>query len=288
MSDQAWQDGTWETADGLTLHYRDYPSDAAALPILCIPGLTRNARDFEPIAERFGSTRRIICVELRGRGESEYAKDSSTYVPATYLQDLDAFFEQVNPGKVIGLGTSLGGILFAMMGAQHPERLAGLVFNDIGPAIDKSGLDRIAEYVGHGRSFPTWMHAARHMREATSYVHPDFTISEWLRLTKRLMVVSNSGRIVYDYDMRIADPIDAAGKDAAPPDLWPAFNALPPVPKLVIRGELSDILAADTLAAMCDKIPDCEAVTIARTGHVPTLDEEEALAAITRLVERAA
>lgn len=285
MSDQAWQDGTWETTDGLKLHYRDYPGDPAATPLLCIPGLTRNARDFEPVAERFAGTRRIICVDLRGRGESEYAKDSASYVPATYLQDLDAFFDQVSVGKVIGVGTSLGGILFAMMGAQHPQRLAGLVFNDIGPVIDKAGLDRIAEYVGHGRSFPTWMHAARNMRENTGDVYPDFTISEWLRLTKRLMVVSNSGRIVYDYDMRIADPIDGAGKDAPLPDLWPAFNALPPVPKLVIRGELSDILATDTLVAMCERIPDCEAVSIARTGHVPTLDEEDALAAIARLLE---
>lgn len=286
MSDQAWQGGTWQTADGLTLHYRDYPGSADKLPILCIPGLTRNARDFEPVAQHFAGDRRVICVELRGRGESEYAKDSSTYVPETYIADLAAFFEQTGISKVIGIGTSLGGILFAMLGAHMPDKFAGFVFNDIGPEIDPAGIARIAEYVGHGRSFPTWMHAARNLRETTIDVHPDFTISEWLRLAKRLMAISSNGRVAYDYDMRIGDPM-AETVDAPPPDLWPAFGALPPVPKLVIRGELSDILSAQTMAAMLEKISDCESVTIARTGHVPTLDEEDALAAIARLVERA-
>ncbi len=288
MTDQAWQDGTWETADGLTLHYRDYAGDPARLPLLCIPGLTRNARDFEPVAERFAGERRVICVNLRGRGDSEYAKDSASYAPATYLQDLSALFEQARLSSVVGIGTSLGGILFAMMGAQNPERLAGIVFNDIGPVIEQTGLDRIREYVGSGRSFPTWMHAARHLRETMLDVHPDFTISEWLRLTKRLMVVGSSGRIVYDYDMRVADPMDDADPETPIPDMWPVYTALPPVPKLVIRGELSDILGEPTMAEMTSRIPDCESVTIARTGHVPTLDEDEALAAIARLLERAA
>ncbi len=285
MGDQAWQDGTWETADGLLLHYRDYPGNADKLPLLCIPGLTRNARDFEPVAERFGGDRRVICLELRGRGESEYAKDSATYVPETYLADLDAFFAATGIARVVGIGTSLGGILFAMMGATRPERLGAVVFNDIGPVIEPAGLQRIAEYVGHGRGFPTWMHAARQLRESMIDVHPDFTISEWLRLTKRLMAVTGSGRIAYDYDMRIADPMDDVG-DTPPPDLWGAFDGLPDVPKLVIRGELSDILSGATLAAMEQRIADCRAVTIPRTGHVPTLDEEEALSAIAGLLER--
>ena len=285
MSDQAWQDGTWESADGLALHYRDYAGPADKLPLLCIPGLTRNARDFEPIAERFAGQRRILAVELRGRGKSEHAKDSASYVPETYLADLAAFFAQTGVSKVIGIGTSLGGILFAMMGAQSPERLGGIVFNDIGPVIDPAGIARIAGYVGSGGGFPTWLHAARHLRETTQDVHPDFTISEWLRFAKRLMALGASGRIAYDYDMRIADPMEGTA-DAPPPDLWPAFGALPDIPKLVIRGELSDLLSADTVAAMKNSISDCQSVTIARTGHVPTLDEEAALDAIAALLER--
>ncbi|TIX50546.1 alpha/beta fold hydrolase [Alteraurantiacibacter aquimixticola] len=286
MTDQPWQDGSWESADGLSLHYRDYPGDAARPAILCLPGLTRNARDFEPVAEGFAGKHRVICAEFRGRGESDYSKEPATYIPAQYVADMLAFFDQVQPGRVVVLGTSLGGIVATLLAAQTPEHFAAIGINDIGPVIDPAGLARIRDQVGQGRSYPTWMHAARALRESMGMIYPDFTISEWLRLTKRLMVLGQSGRIAYDYDMRIAEPFDEAGDDPAG-DLWPAFRALPPVPKLVLRGELSDILSTATLGEMEREIDGLEAVTIARTGHTPTLDEAESQAAIARLLERA-
>jgi len=287
MSKQTWHDGTWETEDGLALHYRDYPGPAERPAILCIPGLTRNVRDFDPIAEAFAGHWRVICVELRGRGESDYAKDPASYAPETYVKDLLALFEQLDIGKVVALGTSLGGILSVLLANVLPQRFAGMIVNDIGPVVEPAGLARIRSYVGNGGSYATWMHAARSLRETQGHAYPDFTISEWLRLAKRLMVVSNSGRIGYDYDMRIADPLEAQG-NVAPADMWNAWNALPDISKLVIRGELSDILSAATLQRMEAEIAGLETLTLSRVGHVPTLDEPEAQAAIKSLLDRLA
>lgn len=285
MGEQAWQDGTWESADGLTLHYRDYAGPADKPPLLCLPGLTRNARDFEPVAEHFAGQWRVIACEFRGRGESDYVKDTSTYTPLTYAQDMARFFDATGLDKVVTVGTSLGGIVSVLLAAQMPDRFAAMVINDIGPVIEPAGLKRIREYVGQGRSFPTWMHAARHLRESMGDAYPDFTISEWLRLTKRLMALGQGGRVGFDYDMRIADPFAEAGDQPAG-DIWPAFKALPDIPKLVLRGQLSDILSAATLQQMEREVAGLETLTIARTGHAPTLDEPEALDAISRLLAR--
>ncbi len=287
MTDKAYEDGFWESTDGLKLHYRDYAGRADRPPILCIPGLTRNARDFEPIADAFAGEWRLICAELRGRGESDYSKDPSTYVPLAYAEDIAALFEQAGLDKVVAIGTSLGGMVSVMLASQMPQHFAGIVLNDIGPLIEPSGLARIREYVGQGRSFPTWMHAARALKEQHGKAYPDFTISEWLRLTKRLMVIGNNGRIGFDYDMRIAEPF--ASSDAQPQvAMWPLFEVLSKMPSLLIRGELSDILSSTTALRMERDIKGLELVNIPRTGHTPTLDEPEAQAAIARLLARIA
>ncbi len=288
MTDMSYQHGTWESADGLTLHYRDYAGRAVRPPILCLPGLTRNARDFEPIADAFAGEWRVICLELRGRGDSDYAKDTATYVPATYVEDVSAFLEQAAIERVVAIGTSLGGFVSALLAARMPERFAGVVINDIGPEVEAAGLQRIRDYVGQGRSFPTWMHAARALREQAGQAHPDFTISEWLRLSKRLMCVGNSGRIAFDYDMRIAEPFAQSDGPEVQVDMWPVFRALSGEPSLAIRGELSDILSTATMERMAREIEGLETVTIARTGHAPTLDEPEAQAAIARLLAKVA
>ena len=291
MTQQAWQDGTWQSGDGLTLHYRDYPGRADRPAILCLPGLTRNARDFEPVAQHFARADstgwRVLAVDFRGRGDSDYARDAATYVPATYMADMAAFFDQVNPGPVVALGTSLGGIVAVLLAAAMPQRFAGLVINDIGPVIEAEGLARIREYVGQGRNYPTWMHAARALKETSGAIYPDFLVADWLRFAKRLMVLTNAGRIGLDYDMRIAEPLLAAGDQPAG-DLWPAFRALPPVPKLVLRGELSDLLSAATLKAMKQDMGQTATVTVKRVGHPPTLEEAEAVKAISALLAKVA
>lgn len=289
MTDKAWLDGFWESADGLKLHYRDYAGGADGRPvILCLPGLTRNARDFEPVAASLAGAWRVIACNFRGRGDSDYARDTSTYVPATYAADTAALIEHLGLDRVVTIGTSLGGIVSVLLACAMPQRIAGMVINDIGPVIEPAGLARIRDYVGQGRSFPTWMHAGRYLQDTMGAAFPDYRIAEWLRLAKRLMMVGNSGRIVLDYDMRIAEPFSAAPVDAPAGDLWPAFHALPPVPRLVLRGALSDILSAETLVRMADEIAGLDVLTIERTGHAPTLDEPAAQAAIARLLEQVA
>ena len=283
MTDQPWQHGSWTSADGLKLHYRDYPGRADRPALLCLPGLTRNARDFEPLAEAFAGEWRVIAVDFRGRGDSDYAKDTSTYVPATYVGDMLAFFEQVQPGPVVAIGTSLGGIVSVLLANVAPQHFAGLVINDIGPVIEPEGLERIRDHVGQGRSYPTWMHAARALKEINAAIYPDFAIADWLRLAKRLMVITNGGRIGLDYDMRIAEPFEAA-QDQPAVDLWPMFSNLPPVPKLVLRGGLSDLLSAATLKAMPKAMGQTQVLTAKRVGHVPTLEEPEVQAAISALL----
>lgn len=287
MSDTAYTDGSWESDDGLTLHYRDYPGRTDRPPILCIPGLTRNARDFEPVAEAFAGEWRVICAELRGRGESDYAKDSASYVPAQYVADIAALLDQARLDKVVALGTSLGGIVTMLLSLSHGDRLAAAVVNDIGPEIEPAGLARIKDYVGQGRSFPTWMHAARAMKESSSHIYPAFETADWLRLAKRLMVVSGSGRIAFDYDMKIAEPMLEADSPVDF-DMWPAWRALASRPVLALRGELSDLLSEETFKRMAAEGEAVDAVTVPGVGHTPTLEEPVALQAIARLLGRVA
>lgn len=283
----AFKDRFWTSPDGLELHYRDYPGRADRPPLLCLPGLTRNARDFEPVAEAFAGEWRVISVDLRGRGESDYAKDSATYNPLQYVADIEALLEQAGISRFVAIGTSLGGILTMLLAAGGPDRVAGAVLNDIGPVLESAGLARIRDYVGQGRSFPTWMHAARALKESGGAIFPDYGITDWLAMAKRVMAVGGNGRIAFDYDMKIAEPFNApsASEDV---DLWPAYRALAGRPVLVIRGALSDLLSAATVRRMVKEVPGAESLTIRRVGHPPSLEEpgvKEAIASLLAKVE---
>ena len=284
-----FEDRHWTSEDGLRLHYRDYPHSGAGpadkSPVICIPGLTRNARDFEELAAKLAPRRRVLCLDLRGRGDSAYAKDPATYTPQTYVGDLAALLDQAGIARFVAIGTSLGGLVTMLFAAGHADRLTGAVFNDVGPEVSAVGLARIGGYVGQGRSFETWMHAARALQESQGEMFPDFSIADWLTLAKRAMTLGSNGRIVFDYDMKISEPL-ATTSNAAPPDLWPLWCALAGRPVLVLRGALSDILAPETAARMIAEVADAELVTLPRLGHAPTLDEPEAVAAIERLLDR--
>ena len=280
-----WSDGYWWSSDGLRLHYRDYAGDASRPPILCIPGLTRNARDFEGVAARLAGDWRVICVELRGRGESAYAKDPMTYVPPTYVQDMEALIAELKLDRFILFGTSLGGFITMLLAAQGKERIAGALLNDIGPVVEQAGLDHIRSYVGRARDWPTWLHAARFLAEAQRDRYPAWELDQWLVYAKRLAKLGQSGRIAFDYDMRIAEPFKLPSGEAGF-DLWPVFRTLAGVPGLIVHGALSDLLSAETVAKMKAEAPSMESVTVPNVGHAPTLDEPEAQAAIDRLLER--
>lgn len=282
-----FSDAYWTSRDGLRLHYRDYPGRADRPAVVCLPGLTRNARDFEGLAARLAGEWRVICPDMRGRGDSAYARDSATYTPLQYVEDVGVLLSEPGLERVVLVGTSLGGIMTMVLGLSMAGRIAAAVLNDIGPVIEAAGLERIRDYVGKGSSFPTWMHAARALEETQAASFPAYGISDWLVMAKRIMTLSSNGRIVFDYDMRIAEPF-AQPDVAAPPDMWPAIDALAQMPALLVRGELSDILSAETFAAMAARMPLAEAVTLPGIGHAPTLDEPEAAAAIDRLLARLA
>ena len=138
--EKSYRDIFWESDDGLKLHAWDYPSDSGKTPVICIPGLTRNARDFRHLGAVFNGDRRILMVDLRGRGASEYAKESSTYNPKQYVSDIIMLMEELDIPKAIFFGTSLGGIVTMLLARTEPARVAGALLNDIGPELDQAGL----------------------------------------------------------------------------------------------------------------------------------------------------
>ena len=278
-----YEEKRWTSADGLSLFYRYYPGGEGAderLPVVCLHGLTRNSRDFEALAQHIADQgRRVLVPEMRGRGLSDYSPNSSTYTPPQYVEDLERLFAQEGIDRFISVGTSMGGLITMLFAASNPGQVQGVLMNDIGPEVNPEGLERIGGYVGQGRSYPTWMHAAKSLQSVHGEAFPDWDLDQWLAMAKRTLVVSQNGRISYDYDMGIADPFAEPG-NAAPTNLWAAFEAVADVPMVLVRGELSDLLTLETVERMGERNQAMTQVTVPRVGHAPTLDEPEARAAI--------
>ena len=286
--DSQFSEASWQSPDGLELYFRDYAGDGSGkVPVICLHGLTRNSRDFEGVAPHIaGLGHRVIVPDMRGRGQSAYAEDSATYAVPTYIADVMALFAQEGIERFVSVGTSMGGLMTMLIAQFTPDKLAGAVINDIGPVVDPQGIDKIKTYLGKGGSFPTWMHAARSLEEVHGESHPSFDTNDWIAMAKRSMTLCNNGRIAFDYDMKIAEPFNAADENAVPPDLWPGFEALARKPLLLVRGGLSTILSADTLAEMQRRAPDADTVVVSDAGHAPTLDEPEVRSAIAAMLSR--
>ncbi len=279
-----WTDRSWNSADGLKLHYRDYAGPHERPPILCIPGLTRNARDFEPVADRYAGQWRVIAVDLRGRGLSDPDPDPANYAPAVYVADVMKLLDQLGIADAVFVGTSLGGLCTMLLAATDSERIAGALLNDIGAEIDQAGIDRIGGYVGQDTRYASWDEAAAALGDRNCDMFPHWGEGDWLGFSRRICR-EDQGRIRYDYDMAIADNFRrAAGKPQI--DFWPYFRGLEGRPVTILRGELSDLLSADTAERMASDIADVELVTVPGVGHAPTFDEPESLAALDRLLER--
>ena len=277
----------WWSNDGLRLHYRDYAGGSDGRPpILCLPGLTRNARDFDGIATRLAGDWRVIAVDFRGRGDSAYSKDPMTYAPLTYVQDMEALLAELNVDRFIAFGTSLGGIVTMLLAGTAREKLVAALLNDIGPEIDPAGLSRIRSYVGKGSACPTWMHAARAVAEANGEAYPHYAIEDWLAMAKRLYRLNSAGRIVLDYDMKIAEPFRVPGNEAGP-DMWRALATLRDVPTLIVRGDRSDVLQGRTADRMVAELTDAELATVPGIGHTPLLIEPVLADPIDRLLTKA-
>ena len=281
----AYENCYWLSADGLKLHYRFYPGDEGLPPVLCLPGLTRNARDYDALAARLSGRRQVIAIDFRGRGKSDYAKDPMTYVPATYVADVQALLAERGITRFVAVGTSLGGIV-TMLLAQAGAGIAAALLNDVGPEIEATGISRIRGYVGKGSSCPTWMHAARTLQDAHADVYPDWKIEDWLAMAKRVYRLTSSGRIVLDYDLKIAEPFKTPGNESGP-DMWAALSSLRAVPVLIVRGGRSDVLSQPVAERMLAALDQGELVTLPGVGHAPTLSEPALQEPIDRLLARA-
>jgi pimeloyl-ACP methyl ester carboxylesterase len=275
----------YRSSDGLHLFARDFgPLDSRRTPLLCLAGLTRNSRDFLALAEKLEADRRVLCPDYRGRGRSDYAGDISTYNPNQELADCLALLDYLGVASVVVIGTSRGGIIAMLMAQRARQRLEGVILNDIGPHIEKSGLARIAHNLGLNPALDTWEDAVAVLRQG-SVGFEALTPGQWLEFARRVFG-DDGGRPKIDYDLNLAKAFPAAADLARDglPDLWRAFSALEGLPTAVIRGQHSDILSAATVAHMKKRIPPLISVTIADRGHVPFLDEPASLVTINRIL----
>lgn len=276
MSGNAPCERRYTAQDGLQLFFNDWGEpDWPATPVLCLPGLTRNSRDFAGLARRLSHPaqprpRRVIAPDLRGRGRSAYDPDWRNYNARTYLDDIRHLLTLLGIERVIVVGVSMGGLLGMAMATAMPTVLAGLVINDIGPAIDSGGSGRILNYVSADRPQPDWPSAAQHLRKML----PTLSLrgeDEWLEFARATFREGDDGLLHFDWDTNLIRPLGREMSSGV--DLWALWRAFGRKPALVIRGELSDILSEATLARMAVEKPDLRQFTLPGVGHAPTLNE---------------
>jgi pimeloyl-ACP methyl ester carboxylesterase len=277
-------DNFYGSTDGLRLYYRSYPaSQPGWLPVLCLPGLTRNGRDFAALAEHLSARHEVLAADLRGRGLSAWDSDSSHYQLSTYVQDVWSLLDSRGVKRVLVVGTSLGALL-GMALATRPDRIAGVVLNDAGPELDLVGLLRIAGYAGKLPPVATWAEAAAQTKAVNQAAMPDLTDAQWLDYARRGYRENAAGVPLPDMDPQIAAGFK--NPPTGPLQMWPLYAQIKGVPMLVIRGALSDLLSAATVERMAREKPDLEQLTVANRGHVPLLDEPECRTAIDAFLTR--
>jgi pimeloyl-ACP methyl ester carboxylesterase len=271
--------------DGLRLHARCYGArESAAIPVVCLPGLTRTAADFEVLAERLcAAGRHVIALDYRGRGLSAYDPDPANYNVQVELGDVLTVLEALNVRSTVFVGTSRGGILTMVLATVRPQVIAAAILNDIGPVIELPGLLRIQSYVGRPPAPHDYAEAARILRGLFAAQFPTLGEEDWLASARRAFR-QDDGRLVPTYDARIADSLKGIGPETVVPDLWQQFDALAQVPVMVIRGAHSDLLSTATVQAMKARHPDMRIVEVADQGHAPLLEDEPTVAAVERFV----
>jgi len=276
----------YTSSDGLQLYCRHYAAQekAGAQPVLCLPGLTRNSRDFAALAAHLSRKRDVFAADLRGRGRSQWDPHPSRYQLATYVQDAWYFLDSRGIDRVFIVGTSLGALMGMAMAAEVPRRIAGVVMNDAGPELDPVGLRRIAGYAGKLPPVTSWPAAAAQAKSVYGAALPDLDESGWVAYARAAYREDGSGMPTPDMDPKIAEAFNQTA--AAPADLWPLFARTREVPLLVIRGALSDILSGATVARMAREHPHLEHIEVLNRGHTPLLDEPPCLAAIDAFLER--
>ncbi|MEO1329120.1 MAG: alpha/beta hydrolase [Pseudomonadota bacterium] len=272
--------------DGRRLAYQDSGGDGPA--VLCLAGLSRNHRDFEDLEARLAPKRRVIRLDSRGRGFSEHAVDAhAEYNVPTEAGDAIALLDHLGLSRVALIGTSRGGILSMAIAGAQPERVSGVVLNDVGAVIEGGGLLRILATLGRPPKAQSFEAAAADLKSANAAQFPNLPDAEWLRHAHRLYDdVEGRPTLAYDPHLRMA--VSGAIEDGGPHvAIWPLFEALKTLPVLVIRGENSDILTAETLDAMREEHSGLKTVTLKDRGHAPFLNEPDATAAIEAFLDEA-
>ncbi|MBB5722331.1 pimeloyl-ACP methyl ester carboxylesterase [Loktanella ponticola] len=270
----------FHTKDGTRLYYTD---EGNGIPILCLAGLTRNGRDFDHVAPHLPTMMpvRLIRLDYRGRGQSDWA-DPSTYTVPHEAQDVLELLDHLGLEKAAILGTSRGGLIAMFLAATAYDRLLGVALNDIGPELADSGLDVIKDYIGRRPAQKTYAEAAAFRAKAWSHFS-DVPMARWLTEVENHYIETEDG-LELRYDPKLREAVLEAGTQPAP-DLWPLYDALLGLPLCLIRGENSDLLSEATADKMLERRIDMIRADIPGRGHVPFLDEEMALDALHEWLE---
>jgi pimeloyl-ACP methyl ester carboxylesterase len=273
--------------DGLRLHVREYgPRTALALPAVCLPGLARTVADFDALAPALANgqpSRRLIAIDSRGRGQSDYDSNPENYNLAVELGDVVTVLTALEIGEAVFIGSSRGGLLTMLLGVAHPTAVAGVVLHDIGPVIEPKGLARIKSYVGKLPQPRNLGEGAEILRRLFDAQFPRLTGEQWLAAAQRTWKMDN-GELVPTYDVELARTLAELDIERPLPAMWTEFDALSRVPILVIHGANSDILSADTVTAMHARHPTMESIEIADQGHVPLLDSPDLIRRVAKFV----
>ncbi len=271
------------TADGITLSFRNYGSRFSTLaPVLCLAGLTRNAKDFHDLATELALARRVVCLDARGRGRSDYDDNYSSYTLVREVGDILTLISQEFQKPCIIIGTSRGGLAAMILNGVRHDMIAGIVLNDIGPELEPAGLKRIIDYLGiPPNPLETWDDAVAALKSSNANEFPDLTDEQWVAWAHRTFR-DDDGVPILDYDLKLRDATLEAGPMTS--DFWPQFRGLGDTPTLMLRGENSDLISVETVQKMRRTKPDMTAVTVKGRGHVPFLDEPEARMAILSFI----
>jgi pimeloyl-ACP methyl ester carboxylesterase len=276
-------------ADGLRLHLRDYgPRFAPALPVICLPGLARTAADFDWLARALASgaaakQRRVLALDYRGRGESEWDRDPSNYSMGVENADILTMLAALEISEAIVIGTSRGGLHVMMLAATRPTLLRGVVLNDIGPKIESEGLLRIRGYVGKLPQPRSIADAVDMFKEMAGQQFPALSDADW-KIFAELTFADKNGQLVPRYDKKLAHSLKGFDIEQPLPTLWPQFAGLADIPILAIRGELSDILSEETLSEMQARHPSCQIYRVKGQGHAPLLIDDASIQKIAEFI----
>lgn len=268
------------TTDGKNLYFEENGSGS---PVLCLAGLTRNTQDFSFLTPHMAD-HRMIAMDYRGRGQSEYDTDHGNYNVLREAHDAIELLDHLGLERVSVIGTSRGGLIAMALAASHPERLASVVLNDIGPVIDTSGIAKIMGYVGKKPVSKTYDEAALALQHMMAEHFPGVPLERWRQMAEFQNQETEQGLALrYDLGLRTALLEQAAA--GAIPDMWLFFEALRDIPTGVIRGANSDVLGKDTLAEMHRRHPSLVSVEVPDRGHAPFLDEPQSLELIRNVLD---